>query len=425
MTLSLWILAVEGAAASDPDGAPRPSGLARLAELTLAGAFMIGLSTFHGEFDFSVQQYQLVFHPVLLALAASVALVAARIRLGPGGALGAVAVFIAIRGLLAVTIGPVLGQTTPHFPLYLAEAGLVELIAWRFGTSRPLALGALCGAAIGTLGLAAEWGWSHVWATIPWPGSLLPEAAVAAPIAAVSGGILGGFIGRCLTAGPSTERAPRWAVPAAAVLAAGVIGYALPMPDAGGPRTAQVTLQEAEPPPRRSVTATVRVEPPDAARDARWFDVTAWQGKGSVVAPLREVAPGTYRTTGAVPVHGEWKSTVRLHRGREVLGLPIFMPEDPAIPAKGVPAPARFERSFVRDKQLLQREQKAGVPGVLTAAAYGVVLAIGLALIGALAWGLLRLERTLRRPPDAGAGAPGRSQPVRSEALVHAASAGD
>ena len=114
-----------------------------------------------------------------MMLAAGIGLVTARIYLGRGGALLAVAGFLVIRGFLALTVGVVFGQTTPHFPLYIVEALLVELVFLRATRLRPVAAGALAGVAIGTIGLGAEWGWSHVWMPIPWPSSLLPEAAVA------------------------------------------------------------------------------------------------------------------------------------------------------------------------------------------------------------------------------------------------------
>ena len=80
-----WVLLVEA-----PRGAARPQThrLTLLAwEVQLAGATLIGLSTLQLEFGFGVPQFQLVFHPVLIALAASIALVPARPRVGPGGAL--------------------------------------------------------------------------------------------------------------------------------------------------------------------------------------------------------------------------------------------------------------------------------------------------------------------------------------------------
>ena len=122
--------------------------------------------------------------------------------------------------------------------------------------------------------------------------------------------------------------------------------------------------------------------------------MTAWQGGGAVIDPLHKVGPGVYRTTKPIPVWGyKWKSTLRLQRGREVLGLPIYLPPDPAIPAKEIPAPTQFTRSFEKDKKLLQREQKPGVSPVLTLAAYLVVLAVGLIVIALLTWGLRRIGR--------------------------------
>jgi hypothetical protein len=140
------------------------------------------------------------------------------------------------------------------------------------------------------------------------------------------------------------------------------------------------------------VVATARLSPPDAAEGARWFTITAWQGGGAIVAPMRRIGPGLYQATRPVPVWGpKWKATLRLQRGRAVLGLPIYMPEDSAIPVKGIPAPAQFTRPFERDKKLLQREQKGNVPGFLTLLAYLAVLAIWSGMIAVVSWALWRL----------------------------------
>jgi hypothetical protein len=77
-----------------------------------------------------------------------------------------------------------------------------------------------------------------------------------------------------------------------------------------------------------------------------------------------------------------------------VIGLPVFLPEDPAIPAKETPAPERFERQFVFDKKNLQREQKDDVPSWLTLAAYLAVLGLAVGLVTALTIALRRVERT-------------------------------
>jgi hypothetical protein len=324
--------------------------------------------------------------------------VTARIYLGRGGALLAVAGFVAIRGFLAIMVGGVWDETTPHFPLYLVEALLVEAVFARVRGRSPVATGALAGVLIGTVGLAAEWGWTHVWMPIPWNESLLPEAAVAGFVTAVAAGAVGGFVGGALArpmvaaGGIELGRPAHRAALAAFLVLVAVIGWGLPISSHGADR-ATVALEDVRSGAERAVQARVRLEPPDAAADAHFLNVTAWQGGGSVVSELERVGPGAYRTTEPVPVYGGWKAMIRLHTGDALLGVPIFLPEDRAIPAPEVPAESRFSREFVRDLVLLQREKKDDVPGALTAIAYLTVAAIAAGLIVLIAWTLLRLER--------------------------------
>lgn len=405
-TLGAWVLHVEGLRARDANSPPLNRWGLRFSQASLAGGFLVALSTFQGEFDFSVPQFRLIYHPILLMLAASIALVAARVRIGRGGALAAVAMFLVIRGGIALLVGPTFGHTTLHFPLYIVEAIVVELVALRVARDRPVALGAAAGAAIGTFGLAAEWGWSHVWWVIPWPSAMLPEALIAGFVTAVAGGVIGGCIGAALAAPELRLRpAPRLALPAATLALVAVLAYATPIPE-GDPARATVTLDEVRGGQARTVNATVELDPPDAAENAHWLTVTAWQGDGSVVDPLREVGPGVYRTTRPIPVNGNWKASLRLHEGASVQGLPIFFGADPAIPAEEIPATARFTREFVTDKQLLQREQKDDVPGFLVAFAYLTTLLVGLGLVASLAWGLARMARDRTRR-GAAEGSPG------------------
>jgi len=84
---------------------------------------------------------------------------------------------------------------------------------------------------------------------------------------------------------------------------------------------------------------------------------------------------------------------VRLQRDNYVAGLPIYLPEDSAIPAPAVPAKARFERPFVDETQILQREQKPDVSGSLVVLAYSVVAAIVAGLVLLLGWVLARIAR--------------------------------
>jgi hypothetical protein len=392
-TVGALILLREGLSARTLE-MPRPSprGLL-LAQGALAGSFLVALSTFQAEFDFAVPQFRLVWHPILLMLAASIGLVAARVLIGRGGALLALVAYLITRGLLSLFVGPIAGHTPLHFPLYLVEALLVEAVALRVSLARPLAFGALCGLGIGTLGLAAEWGWSHVWWVIPWTSALLPEGIFAGLLAALAGGVIGGFVGGSLRGLEHwRRREPRGVLPAAAAAVIGLFAFALPM--SGGPRvSAEVSLRDLSPSPRRTVAATIRLDPRDAADDAEWLNVTGWQGGGSVVDALRKVSQGVYRTVRPIPVYANWKVTLRLHKGRTVASLPIFLPKDEAIPVPEVPARPSFTRTFVRDKENLQREQKKGVSGSLSTAAYLLVLAIALGLLLALSWGLARFGR--------------------------------
>ena len=130
-TLGGMILLMEGATFAREVRPERATRNVRIQQVLLGGAFLIGLSTFQGEFDFAVPQFRLVFHPILLMLASSVALVAVRVWAGPGAALGAAGFFILVRGILTLLVSPLFGHTTLHFPLYLAEAAVVELIALR------------------------------------------------------------------------------------------------------------------------------------------------------------------------------------------------------------------------------------------------------------------------------------------------------
>ena len=128
-TLAAAMLIAEGARAATKSGREPNKSLPVLRRALLAGAFLVGLSTVQAEFDFSVPQFRLLYHPVLLMLAASIALVTARIWIGRGGALMALFGYLLIRGLLTGLVGGVWGQTTPHFPLYIAEAVCVEVVA--------------------------------------------------------------------------------------------------------------------------------------------------------------------------------------------------------------------------------------------------------------------------------------------------------
>jgi hypothetical protein len=376
------------------------------------GGFLVGLSVFQGEFDFGVPQFRLLYEPVLIAVAAGIGLTSARIIGGRGTAIGAAFFFIAVRGILAILVGPVLGETTPHLPLYLGEALLVEAAAFAVRPDdHPYRFGMVSGALIGSLGVVAEYAWSHAWMPVAWPAHILPSAIALSVPCAIAGGVIGVFIGSALQLrGDLVARRAAWGGALASLL---VIGGAVAflahttVPAA----KARVELSQTTGASKREAQATVRITPASAAKDADWLNETSWQGGDKLVLhDLRRVGDGVYRTVDPLPLYGDWKSTIRLHKGRDLAAVPVFMPADRAIPVKETSAPPRFTRSFIADRKILQRERKKDVPGWLWGTAYLIIFAIFLVLIGMLGWGLVRLAGGGPGAPVAGA------RPVRRSA---------
>jgi len=366
----------------------------RLGPIMLCGALLIGLSTYQGEFDYSVPQFRLILHPVLLMLASSVALVAARVYVGRWGALLAAGFFILLRGTLTLIVSGIAGHTLLHLPLYLVEAAVIEFVALRAPVRRPVVFGVIAGTAVGTLGLASEWALSQVWWVVAWPSGLFPEGAIAGLLTAIAGGVLGAHIGAALVATePHTSFRAKLAPLLAGLTIVGIAIYSVPI-SPPPPASATVQLTDVTAPPERQAQATVTLDPPDVAEGALWFMSTAWQGveDRTVVEKLNPVAPGVYRTTIPIPVHGNWKASIRLAGDSWVAGLPVYFPFDPSIPAAEIPATPAFTRQFVDDKTILQREQLPGVPGALKVFAYVTVLLIAILLIASLVMGLRRFQ---------------------------------
>ena len=397
-TLCLWILL--GEARRDPSYSAEAERFPRFSDTMLAGAFLIGASTLQAEFDYAVPQFRLLYQPVLIMVAAGLALVPARVRLGRGGALKAALVFIAIRGILTLLVTPVMGRTLLHFPLYLGAAVAVELAARFVSTERQLSFGAAAGVGIVTLGLAAEWLWTHIWMPIAWPASMLVETIAVAVPAGLAAAVVGGFISRAL-AEPNAPRqeVASWIPALAGIVVLAALIYPIPMTDVPG-ASATVTLADAGTGMggARAVDATIRLEPADLGEGAEFVNVTTWQGAAwqpgvnSFADPLEKVEPGVYRTTRPIPVDGEWKSLIRLHDGRAMIAAPIFLPEDPAIPAAGVPAEPEFTREFILGQKLLLREAKEA-PSWITVVAYLLTLAVLVIWIGGVAFGVRHLRR--------------------------------
>ena len=407
-TLGCWALLVEGARAMP--GTP-PSRFARISErfgdVMLAGAFLVGLSTLQVEFDFGVPQFRALYHPTLLALAGGLGLVAARIRLGRGGALMAVGGFLALRGLLSLGV-ELSGRSTFHFPLYIGAALAVEAAFAVRPKGRQVTTGALAGLGVGTVGMAVEALWSQVWMPIPWSTALLPDAIVLCVVAGTAGGVLGGLVGRALAPeAEEREPVPRWIAPVAWLGTVGVIAFCLPI---GAPEGWSVDVVVGE---RRTVEgvemADLTVTPSpggaaDAARDGVLFNVLSWQGAGdgddggSAFVDLEPVGDGSYRTASPVPVSGEAKTMVRLQTKTDMVSAAVFMPADEALGLEADRA-EDGEIAFLADKQNLQREARTDRVALERTAYVVIALLAGVWMV-ALSWGLARLDPASGTRPD-------------------------
>ncbi len=363
-----------------------------LRNVWLPGGLLIALSTFQLEFDLGIPQFQLVFQPILIMLAAGVVLVATRVWLGPGKALQAVLFFIIMRAGLSLLVGTI-GETAAHFPLYLVEVALVEGIAFVVSPRRPIVFGAWCGLALGTIGLAAEWGWSHVWMALPWPTTILPEVAAFGLTTALAASLIGAWMGARLASDEIPNvRGLREVGLGGAVVVAGIIAFCLYTPSSST-ATAKVTLRDVNSGPARTAIVTAQMNPPSAADGATTLTATAWQGGGLVVSHMKQIRPGVYRSQEPIPLWGDYKALIRMQMGNSLLGVPIYAPADAAIPAPLVPAPRTFVRPFQSDHKLLQREAKTKDP-LVTYGAYGVIGFVTFVLLGMLSWGLHRVRLT-------------------------------
>ena len=215
----------------------------------LAGAFLVGLNTYMAEFDFAVPQFRLDIHPIGLMLAAGLGLVTARLVIGPWGALSTAGFFILIRGALTLLVARSLGRPSP------TSRSISPRPRWsssprsgsrgrdaRSTPARRLSEPSR-GSGSAPIGLAAEWGWSHLWFEHPWVSPMFPQAALLGLAIAVSAGMIGGFVGRALTVrGSRLPGAGYSALMAPALVAIGVVLYTLPISDGSGTTSASFRL---------------------------------------------------------------------------------------------------------------------------------------------------------------------------------------
>jgi hypothetical protein len=390
------------------------------------GGMLIGLSVFQAEFDFGVPQFRLVLQPFLIALAAALALVAARLWIGRGGAVAAALFYLAVRGGVSVVVGPVLGELWAAVPLYLAEAVCVE-VAVLLLSRRPVAAGVLSGLLIGTVGFWAEFAWTQQVFRLPWTSDIAVEGMTMAVVGGIAGGVCGALLVLGLRGQLTPGRTP--------ALLFGLSILAIEACAANGLVTTRPTDLQATmtvtPVGQDDARATAQFEftrPPSEGEPA-WLTVTSWQGggaKGLHVDHLHKLSATRYETTESMPISGSWKTMVRLQDGRHIAAMPVFLPADSALDKPEIPATDGAQRPIGNEKVLLQRELKDGVPPWLWLVAGLVVLLCSLVLVLSLGWGTARFSahrrvrdsHLLRQPAsdaalDAAPGAAATVEPAR------------
>lgn len=348
--LALWLVLA--------DAGMRPSDSTRARVLHVIAALLVlqGLSAPMGEFSFGVPQFQQLYHPVMICLVAGVGLTLLRVVLGRGWMLGVVGfTFLISQTGVLDSDGPI---ETRAVATFLGAAVAVELVAWVWGTDRRARFAVLSGLGIATLGLGVEWWWNQG-AHQPWTTALLPDAFVVGLPAAVGGALVGVAIATAVVgpgAGGRSLSRPLLAVGGLAVVAA----LLLPLPRQVGDVVADVSLQETTP---GRVLVEAQLDPPDAAVGARWFMVSTWQNGGRESADMLHRGGGRYVAEHDVAVDGWAKSLLRLHRGAEMMTVPIRLPADAEIEEPEIPAEDRVA-AFEDERRYLLRETVEGPPGL-------------------------------------------------------------
>lgn len=390
--IACWlVLAEAGVRLRDPDDPAPRRRWKRFAHVLAAFLVLQGLAASQGEFAFGVPQFQQLFHPVLVMIAGGFAFAAIRVVHGRWWSVGAAAVTLAIES------AAIFGDPGPLDPrsggFYVASALGVEIVAFLWGTERRLRFGLLSGLAIGTIGFAGEWWWNQG-AGQPWKTALLPDALLLGLLAALGSALLGTAFGAVITSRARPERPvpARGRIPAGVLALAGLgvlFTLAWPMPRTADPGvTARLQIEDAG---DEEVVVRASIDPDDAAEGARWFEVIAWQGGGLELVDMERTGPGAYVSAEPVPAGGDWKTMIRIHRGTDMMSVPVYLPADPEIGEAKVPAADR-RATFVRDQDYLMRETHAGSPwfGRGIYALFGLA---GLAWVWGFTWGSRHVRR--------------------------------
>ena len=391
-------------------GRPKVRWAAVALPAVLAGAVLVGFSAWQLEYDFGVSQWSTGAQVVLIALAASMALISSRRIIGPGGALIAVAVFAVLRGLGAWATAGVWSLEVPRFPLYLGAAVAVEL-AFRLTRGRSFwTRAAVAGIGIATLGQATEWAFTQVWGYHPWQPTIGIELALGAVVAIAAAPLALAF-GRVVAG----ERAKLSGV-AALLCTVGIVLAVVPTLQRTTPDDITATVATTPVADDDSglglVDVTVTVDPADAVDTADRFEVFQWQGMSRTIAALEPGdEPGTYVADQPVPTAGERKVFVFYVEGSDLGSVPVSFPADPEIGASAIPMVEERTEPFRTHTDLFLREALDDAPAWPGLIAGFVIAGCIAAVLGSIAAGASGLDRRRagltaapRGIPDRGAG---------------------
>lgn len=400
------LLLIEGAIASGRNVFRAKGLLRRPLPALLAAIFLYLWAATTHEFNWGVPQYRMVWQPLLLAFGAAQALVLARVLAGRGGALYAILWWAPLQLFMSLMIGGPLQVTMPAAPLFIAEALIIEAIAFRRDPVHVTRFGAIAGLAVGTLGFAAEYAWSQLVMPIPWTLALLAEGLPVAIIAGVCGGLIGALMAQALQGSLSPGRGPL--VTAVAAIAV-TIGLGINAETIRNPTdlTAAMTLsnvRQGQVPNhdgdelQRVADLTVRFSDPSVADGAEWTSALGWQGNGRYLNALVKQPDGSWTTTKPVPLDAPWKTQVRVQNGRMMLSAPIHYPADPAVNFAGFPEFTSVVRPFGPDAELMQVERRDDAPDWAWRPAVISVLSLNLLIVFMMGLTCVRIGRMNGQP---------------------------
>lgn len=400
-TAGIILLNREAEIAMRQRGRAVPVWLKTILTSTAFGALLIGLSVFQAEFDFGIAQFRMVFAPLMIVAAAGITLVAARLYIGPGAALGAVVFFLLMRGIISFIVTDVMGEAHHVFPLYLGSAVIVEVLAFTRLRRSPLWFGAVAGLLIGTVGLVVEKLWNDQVFQFAWSRDMWAEGLLMAVPVAIASGLCGSLFALGLLGRLPSRNVGRVIVSASVVVLAAAVANGLyaTVPKDGSATFALTQVGTIDEP---EVMAKVTISEGVIDGDPTWVQITAWQGGGEGVVTDNLRRTGTdsdgapqYASTKPVPVGGNWKTLLRVQDGRTLAAVPIYLPADGPLDAAELPAEASFTRDFVPEIDILQRERTDDHPAWIWAAANMVVLLCSLAIILGICVSVARVSRRI------------------------------